>query len=320
MKLALSLCLAIQAIAHAQITILSTPWPTGRNPDDSGGLVPGGLISIVCTGLTVPKPLIRPQEVPLPFEVAGIRVRVGQGPYCNGKDSPGLEAPILEVVDQGDYQQVTVQVPWEYENVPLNQVGAICNGLGPKNIIISQGDQSATSPPTGRAGGNASSAFFKDHDGYALAQHADLSWVTLDKPSLPGETIYLHMTNLGMADGHPPTGFPTPLLFSTTISESGNVRGPIPLYTRYTKISFGLALDQILVASAPVLSISLTPGAVSRYTAVVQIPKDLPSFQQAEIYYVWLYCPGSASVIPFCTGGMLVASDFTKIRIAAATN
>lgn len=110
---------ALPVLALAQISILTTPWPTGPDPTDAGFLWPGGLIALVCTGLNVPEPVIRSHKVPLPHKLAGIRVKVGIGRYrCNSglRDNPngeGLDARILEVADHGDYQQVTVQVPWE---------------------------------------------------------------------------------------------------------------------------------------------------------------------------------------------------------------
>ena len=54
---------------------------------------------------------MRPTKIPRPLEVAGIRVKVGSGLFCLGDTSDGLDAPILEVVDRGDSQQITAQIP-----------------------------------------------------------------------------------------------------------------------------------------------------------------------------------------------------------------
>ena len=96
---------AIHCSLLAQITILSTPAPTGPDPTNFGTLWPGGLISLVCRGLNVKKALIQPQKVPLRFEVAGIRVRVGLGQIKCGDffvdNPPIVNVTIFSLTDAG---------------------------------------------------------------------------------------------------------------------------------------------------------------------------------------------------------------------------
>jgi len=163
----------LPATAFGQITIQSTPWPTSSDPTTFGALWPGGVIAIVATGLSVAKPVVRAHGSKLPLELAGIRVKVGIGPYLcpstgyqTNPNSAGLDAPIVEVADHGDYQQVTVQVPWEYVPYPVLS-GFVCQGGS--QVSVTQSGTVATSPINGYA---LSPSFLLDTDGYVLAQHA----------------------------------------------------------------------------------------------------------------------------------------------------
>ena len=114
------LCAAMtwQLAASAQITCQQSSPTLGRRGAHLG-LWPGGLFSFFCTGLTLSTPLSRSTKAPLPYKVEGITVAVGTDFSGDG----GLPAPIIEVADSGDYQQVTVQVPWEYQRYIVSSTG-----------------------------------------------------------------------------------------------------------------------------------------------------------------------------------------------------
>lgn len=286
-------------VAFGQIKILATPWPTSNDPYGTGQLWPGGVIAIIATGLNIPKPVIRPHKDRLPYELAGISAKVGIGPYrCPSsgyKPNPspaGLDAPIVEVADHGDYQQVTLQVPWEYirfPQVPVNsQVNELCDGA--TGVSLTQAGLTASFSATG-----SGSEFFQDGDGYAIAQHAsDLSLVSAGNPAHPGETIILHMANVGVFTNHPPTGHLVPPLTSTLIP-SAPISGPFGLDTRYFSADLRFAPFQQLpgFGGQRVTSATLASGNVGRVLIPVQIPPGLPALAAGGTYGVhfnWNYC------------------------------
>ena len=303
MKTSRWVSLSIQVPLLAQITILSTPAPTGPDPTNFGTLWPGGLISLVCTGLKVKKPLVQPRKLPLPLEVEGIRVKVGIGRLVCGdtvldNPVPPLDAPIIEVADHGDYQQVTVQVPWEFKRYPivkLNGIDLTCGGTS--QFQVSQGGDLATSDANGFS---PSSFIFVDPNGYVLAQHAaDLSWVTGRNAAHPGEVILIHAANLGSVVNPPRTGYPTPLILSTIIGENGQLAEPIALDVRDIDVSFALLTGPNSVVQGKVipLSITLEPGTVGRYIVALRVPSTLPPSPSYLISYFWSFCPPG----PTCT-------------------
>ena len=290
-----SLILAsLHAAAFGQITILSTPWPTSADLTTLGDLWPGGLISIVTTGLSVTKPVVRSHKDKLPLELAGIRVKVGIGQYrCrNGFDSnpagAGLDAPIIDVADHGDRQQVTVQVPWEYVRYPQQPTGGtVCQGAN--QVSVSQGGVTATSAVNGDFD---SPHLFLDADGYVLAQHeSDLSWVTAAKPAHPGERIILQATNLGWVANPPPTGHLTPQLVPAVISVSNKTQGPFLLDTSRVNVGLLLTYDTYYPAPGAEINVAmLLPGAVGRYHVPIQLAPNLPASKEWTLTYFWLDC------------------------------
>ena len=230
----------------------------------------------------------------------------------------GLPAPIIEVADSGDYQQVTVQVPWEYQRYIVSSTGITTDGqqyavLSQRGVVAQTVDYAMPYPV---------SPFFEDQNGYALAQHStDLSWVTPSNPAHPGEVIILHAANLGPVVNPPPTGFPTPPYFSTVYSEQGKLSGPIRLDTSHSEFTVGVAdlSTQNTLAGLQVLSITLEPGVVSRYLVVAALPgvDRLPKGITFGVFGRWLFCPGVVeNVFPVCRQGRLFSSSGTASRIA----
>ena len=293
-KTQLSIFAMASTFIYGQITILSTPWPTSLDPTDGGDLWPGGLIAIVTTGLSVPRPLVRAHGQKAPLELAGIRVKVGIGPYrCSTGfvDNPaadGLDAPIIEVADQGDYQQVTVQVPWEYVRYPPIPTALTCDGAN--QVSVSQFGVTASSETKGNW---RSPHFFIDATGYAIAQHtSDLSLLSASNPAHPGEQIILHAINLGWVANPPLTGQLTPFFVQTVISGSKPVKGPYFLDTSHIFLDIGLPHDNYLAQTAvQVKSAVLTPGSLGRYQFSIQLPTSLPPSTDWALQYDWSYCP-----------------------------
>lgn len=164
--------------------------------------------------------------------------------------------------------------------------------------MISQSGQSVTTLPT-----KVPRYFVTGADGFALAQHSDLSWVTAKAPAHPGETIYLHTINMGTVVNPPATGHPTPVLFSVVEVNGAEPRGPIVLDTKYIGVYFGLHLGYTGVAAARTLSVTLTPGTFSKYTVAIRLPASLPIGSDFHLDKEWIYCPGDEAVYPYCLYG-----------------
>lgn len=199
----------------------------------SSWILPGGLGTIFCSGLTGISGTLAAAGFPLPTTLSGVTVTIG----------PTLRAPLLAVADFGGYQQINFQLPWE------TPAGSL--------ISISQG--SASSPPTLLPANPVWSVFFKDSAGAVIAQHASgFSLVTPDNPARPGEWIIAYASNLGSVAAPPPSGAPAPLDRLSPISGSGvtgvvliSDDGPRAVESNY---------------------IGLTPGALGLYQVNLRIP------------------------------------------------
>lgn len=185
MRYSMLLCLAVSLPAVGQ-----TNCRLVAAADYTEGLVAsGGLATLFCTWLTGIQGIQTAQGFPLPYELAGVRVRVA-----------GMDAPILAVADFGAYQQVNFQNPAQtFDNNP-----------GPYSLEVIQGAQR-------REGGfrRIGPSLFRDANGFALAQHAsDYSPVTRENPARAGEYIILYgtgITNYSNVRNAPPFGMPAPL-------------------------------------------------------------------------------------------------------------
>ncbi len=153
---------------------------------------PGGLSVAFCTGLTGIRGIVVTDSFPLPFQLAGIAVKVS-----------GASAPILAVADFGRYQQVNFQVPRE--------------GLsGPPVVEVSQAGQAAIAATEFVA---FPADFFRDGSGFGILQHAaDYSLITPSHPALGGEFVIAYATGLGAVYPPVPTGYPAPSVPLSTLS------------------------------------------------------------------------------------------------------
>jgi uncharacterized protein (TIGR03437 family) len=155
-----------------------------------GMVASGGLATLFCTGLTGIQGVQAATGFPLPYELAGVRVKVA-----------GIDAPILAVADFGAYQQVNFQNPVETDD--KNVLGSYRIELTQRGLRFPAGD-SRIGP-----------SLFRDANGFALAQHAsDYSPVTRENPARAGEYIILYgtgITNYSNVRNAPPFGMPAPL-------------------------------------------------------------------------------------------------------------
>lgn len=207
-----------------------------------GLVASGGLASLFCTGLERTQGLHTADGFPLPFELAGVRVKIA-----------GVDAPILAVADFGNYQQINFQSPIETDD--RNPSGDY-----PYEVTRDGGRFQGYTRSVGPA-------LFEDANGFALAQHAsDFSLVTRENPARAGEYIILYgtgLTNYSNIRNSPPFGIPAPFQpLSSAQVVFGPTRGPFlsvsPPTGSGTRISFSWA--------------GLVPGVVGVFQINFQMP------------------------------------------------
>jgi uncharacterized protein (TIGR03437 family) len=247
--LLLPLCAMFTGAGWSQISIHGVANAASFEP----GLPSGGSLASACVlGLTGPRGTISAASAsPLPFVLAGVQVKVN-----------GALAPILSVTIKTPplpCDQINFQVPHE-RNATLQPDTTDIGG----KLTVSQGSFSDTLTPTPLP---AWVGFFRDADGYAIAQHAsDYSLVSKSNPATAGETVVVYTTGFTTWPP-PPIGFPTPNqpLFSHDFSQGSN--DPLLfLEAGYSARGF---------ASTPSVLIEfegLVPGSIGVFQINFQVP------------------------------------------------
>ncbi len=144
------------------------------------GLTPGSASVVFTGGVRLPG-VTQAQAIPLPRELAGVRVSV------NGRD-----APLFAVVNSNGQEQVNFQTPWETES--------------PTASVVVTRDGSASSPV--EVGVHTLQPGIFEWNGVEalVVRAADNSLVTPARPLRTGEIVYLYSTGLGPVDANPGTG------------------------------------------------------------------------------------------------------------------
>ena len=131
-------------------------------------------------------------------------------------------------------------------------------GTGPQTVWVAR--QGVHGPEVTVKLADAVPQFFRDKDGYVIAQHTDYSLVTPDHPARPGEVIAVYATGLGMTHPNP-------------------LPGEIPIYPGLID---GLGALQVTVGAAVlppdrILYAGLTPGWAGLYQINMRLPDILES-------------------------------------------
>jgi uncharacterized protein (TIGR03437 family) len=145
---------------------------------------PGSLASVFCTGLKGINGIVVADRYPLPLELAGVRVMIGE-----------VRAPLFAVAELGGYEQINLQVPWEAwpgADVTVEQSGEQAKVVAPFPLYPGQ--------------------FFRLPDGSGAFQHADYSLVNAANPARAGEVVLGYLTGLVIGSTVPAavTGQPAP--------------------------------------------------------------------------------------------------------------
>jgi uncharacterized protein (TIGR03437 family) len=237
---------------------------------EAGMPAPGSIAAVFCTGLQV-EGIVVAETLPLPFELAGVKVWVG-----------GAPAPLFAVAEGQGFQQINIQVPQEAEFQTDNTT----------EVLIEQGGQRGTGTATLRA--STPGDFFRwPGTNLGIFQHwPDYSLVTEDNPARPGEILITYLT--GMPETNPvvPTGEPSP-------------SDPLATVRQYSSAAFvdTLSLEfssgGVMGPTTRVTWAGLTPGLVGVYQANFAVPVTVEPGDKAVT--LWRHtCKG---IFGSCGGG-----------------
>ncbi len=240
--------LAIAALPLASRAEIANIVVTSAASFERGMPWGGSIASVFCTGLKGINGVIAADHYPLPLELAGVRVTIGE-----------TRAPLFAVVELGGYQQINLQVPWE--------------AAGATNIDIQQGgERGGVVLPNVLAPGD----FFRLADGSGAFQHsADYALVSARNPARAGEVVVGYLTGL-LTRPVPsiPTGQPSPVgqpgWENTVLKPAFGVPRPV------WEIAVG-ASPQISIAP---LFLGLAPGLVGVYQVNFTVPEGLAAGNQ----------------------------------------
>ena len=160
---------------------------------------PGGAATIFCANLTGISGIRQSSGSPLPFELAGVQVKIGNAP-----------APLYSVSEIAGLQQINFQVPFE---VASNNIEVSQNGV---TAYVSLAPQ-ATPPVLFSVGENG------------VIQHGDYTSVTPESPAERGEIVVAYGTGFGAVEPEIPSG--TAPLDATLRSVTTRVSATIGGYT-----------------------------------------------------------------------------------------
>jgi uncharacterized protein (TIGR03437 family) len=242
-----AICLLLGQSATAQIRIFNVTEATSTSVP--GLPAYGSIATISCAGLSGINGNIQAVQYPLPYELAGVSVRVEDH-----------AAPLLAIADiGGGTQQITFQMPIDRTALTVP-------------VVVSQSGQNAQTAVVPDLAWRffltlPSTAPYFAAAGTALVQHADYSPVTFDHPAQPGEVVVVYGTNLASlreTSNPPALGFPSP-------SSPLSVVPPVVvsgLSGRYTIWINGKEPE--------VQFIGLTPSQVGVFQVNFRVPRDTP--------------------------------------------
>jgi uncharacterized protein (TIGR03437 family) len=200
----------------------------------------GSLASLFCSGLKLTTSVTSTQY-PLPFELAGVQIRVG-----------GVMAPLLSASELGGFQQVNFQSPTGWQLSPDLTV----------EITVSQEGHRGSSRTHALI--ESPGEFFFVNSNLPAIQHAsDYSLVNADKPAKPGELLVAYLTGLGDTEPNVAIGSPSPF-------------NPLAIVPQYQETTRGRVFRIVVDSTAVVPEfVGLTPGIAGVYQINFKLPTDL---------------------------------------------
>lgn len=204
----------------------------------------GSIASVFCTGLVGVEGTVKATSLPLPTQLAGVRVRVG-----------GALAPLFGVAALAGYQQINIQVPQE-----------AAFGDQDAEVSVEQRAQQAVVKVPLRL--STPGDFFRwPGTNFGIFQHgADYSLVTPENPARPGEVIIAYLTGMRYTEPRVPTGEPSPFDPLAVVREYMEYAGIVDYYL---KMGSNLA---VTASQTNPSYVGLTPGSVGVYQINFAIP------------------------------------------------
>lgn len=230
-----SVCLALAALvtsaAQAAAPVYSAESIVNGANFAPGPLAPNAIATIFGTDLAWSKETLTEENTRagrLPTSLADVRVYVGN-----------YSAPLIYVSPV----QINFLIPGDLSPGP-QKVWVMRQGVHGPEVPITLVD--------------AVPQFFRDKDGYVIAQHADYSLVTADRPARPGEVIVVYTTGLGIT-------YPNP------------APGEIPIFPGLMKRldALQVSVGTLVLPSDRILYAGLTPGWAGLYQINLRLPDVL---------------------------------------------
>jgi len=209
----------------------------------------GSIASVFCTGLVGVEGVLQATSLPLPTQLAGVRVRVG-----------GAPAPLFAVAALAGYQQINIQVPQE-----------AAFGDQDAEVSVEQHAQQAVVKVPLRL--STPGDFFRwPGTNFGIFQHgADYSLVTPENPARPGEAVIAYLTGMRGTSPTVPTGQASP--FDPLAVVPQTFAGTVPgyYYENYHYLRMGSDLAVSASQTNPSF-LGLTPGSVGVYQINFAVP------------------------------------------------
>jgi uncharacterized protein (TIGR03437 family) len=233
---------ALSRTAQATLTVGTPPAiPSGsvtNGASFTAGASPGSIITIFGSHLTNLSAgvVVGADKVPLPTVLGGVSVTVN-----------GVPAPLFAISNNGQYEQINLQIPYEV------------TGQATLTIVVT--NNGAVSDPVPVALQREHPGIFVadwDTGAGAILHGGDYSLVSASTPAARGEAVLIYCTGLGPVSPAPPTGHPAPA-------------SPLSATTIPPVVSFGG------VPVGEVFFSGLAPGFVGLYQVNVRIPANAPT-------------------------------------------
>jgi uncharacterized protein (TIGR03437 family) len=233
---------ALSRTAQATLTVGNPPAiPSGsvtNGASFTAGASPGSIITIFGSHLTNLSAgvVVSADKVPLPTVLGGVSVTVN-----------GVPAPLFAISNNGQYEQINLQIPYEV--------------TGQANLTIVVTNNGAVSDPVTLPLQREQPGIFVadwNTSAGAVLHGGDYSLVSAGAPAARGEVVLIYCTGLGPVSPAPPTGQPAPA-------------SPLSATTIPPVVSFGG------VPAGEVFFSGLAPGYVGLYQVNVRIPANAPT-------------------------------------------
>jgi uncharacterized protein (TIGR03437 family) len=207
----------------------------------SGGIVPGEIATLFGSNLTSSTGINLTSGLPLLTNFLNVSVLVN-----------GTAAPLFAVDNVNGQQQINFQVPWEVANGPNANIAVSNNGAtsAPLSVPVLAAQPGIINYAA--AGGN-----------FGVILHSNFQLADSGHPAVPGETMLIYCTGLGVVSSPPADG-------EAASGQSTVATANVTIGGTKAKVSFS----------------GLAPGFVGLYQVNAEVPSGLPGGNQPVVISV----------------------------------